>query len=206
MTTYIKAMDYNGFQLFPEALDAKAQSRLVADVIAAAATAPFYRPDTPGGKSMSVRQTSLGPVGWISDHQGYRYAPRHPGTGEPWPPMPQSLLELWAQFAEPLREPDSCLVNLYRGEARMGLHQDADEADLAAPVMSISLGDTAIFRLGGPSRKDPTRSLRLGSGDIALLAGASRNAFHGVDRILCGSSRIIPGGGRINLTLRRALG
>lgn len=203
--TYIKAMDHNGFQLFPEALDAEAQARLLTEVTAAAATAPFYRPDTPGGKSMSVRQTSLGCVGWISDRRGYRYAPYHPVTGKPWPPMPQSLLALWARFADPSRRPDSCLVNLYRGEARMGLHQDVDEADLAAPVMSISLGDTAVFRLGGPSRKHPTRSLRLGSGDVILLAGASRNAFHGVDRILCGSSRLIPGGGRVNLTLRRAL-
>ena len=154
---------------------------------------------------MSVRQTSLGCVGWISDRHGYRYAPRHPVTDQPWPPIPQSLLALWARFADPLRRPDSCLVNLYRGAARMGLHQDADEADLAAPVMSISLGDTAVFRLGGPSRRDSTRSFRLSSGDVILLAGASRNAFHGVDRILCGSSRLVPGGGRINLTLRRAL-
>lgn len=199
-------MDYNGFLLFPEAVDAEVQARLVAEVMAAATAAPFYRPDTPGGKSMSVRQTSLGPVGWISDRRGYRYAPRHPLTGQPWPALPQSLLALWARFADPLRGPDSCLVNLYRGDAKMGLHQDVDEADLAAPVLSVSLGDTAIFRLGGPSRRDPTRSFRLHSGDVAVLAGASRNAFHGVDRILCGSSRIVPDGGRINLTLRRALG
>jgi alkylated DNA repair protein (DNA oxidative demethylase) len=198
-------MEHRGFQIFPEALDVAAQTRLVAEVVAAAAAAPFYRPRTPGGKPMSVLQTSLGAVGWISDPKGYRYAPRHPLTDAPWPPMPESLAGLWARYADPQRPADSCLVNLYRGQARMGLHQDADEADLAAPVLSISLGDAAVFRLGGAQRRDATRSLRLSSGDICLLAGPSRLAFHGVDRILAGSSRLAPGGGRINLTLRRAL-
>jgi alkylated DNA repair protein (DNA oxidative demethylase) len=198
-------MEHDGFQFFPEAIDVEGQKRLVADVTAAVVAAPFYRPKTPGGKAMSVMQTNLGAAGWVSDERGYRYQPRHPATDEPWPAMPQNLLALWARFADPTRPPDCCLVNLYRGEARMGLHQDADEADRTAPVLSISLGDPAVFRLGGVQRRDPTRSFRLSSGDVCVLAGASRSAFHGIDRILAGGSSLVPGGGRLNLTLRRAL-
>ena len=198
-------MQFDGFRLFREAIDAEGQKRLAAEVMAAVVAAPFYRPITPAGKAMSVEQTNLGAAGWVTDARGYRYEPRHPLTGAPWPAMPQSLLDLWARYADADRPPDCCLVNLYRGTARMGLHRDADEADLTAPVLSISLGDTAVFRLGGPGRSDPTRSFRLFSGDVCLLAGASRGAFHGVDRVLGGGSRVTPGGGRLNLTLRRAL-
>ena len=197
-------MEHDGFRLFPQALDAEAQGALAATVIAATGAASFYRPMTPWGKPMSVEQTSLGPLGWITDKRGYRYEPQHPVTGAPWPAMPEGLLDLWRRYAGADRSPDSCLVNLYRGDARMGLHVDADEDDPAAPVLSISLGDTAVFRLGGAERGDPSRTFRLASGDICLLAGASRRFHHGVDRILAGSSRLIPGGGRINLTLRRA--
>jgi alkylated DNA repair protein (DNA oxidative demethylase) len=153
---------------------------------------------------MSVEMTSLGPLGWITDAGGYRYEPRHPITREPWPPIPPALLELWADVADPAVPPDACLVNLYRAGARMGLHRDSDEADLSVPVLSVSLGDTAIFRIGGPGRGDPSRSLRLSSGDVCVLAGDARLAYHGVDRILPGSSQLVPGGGRLNLTLRRA--
>ena len=139
-----------------------------------------------------------------TDARGYRYEPRHPLTGRPWPPMPDALLELWDRLALAPGPPDACLVNVYDADARMGLHQDKDEADFAIPVLSVSLGDTAIFRLGGPRRSDPTRTLRLASGDVCLLSGAARLWFHGVDRIIPGSSRLIQGGGRINLTLRRA--
>jgi alkylated DNA repair protein (DNA oxidative demethylase) len=199
-------MQFNGFPLHPGALDAEAQGRLVAAALAAAESAPLHHQQTPGGKAMLVAQTSFGPWGWVSDRSGYRYADRHPLTEEAWPPMPAELLALWDRFAGGAAPPDSCLINLYRGTAKMGLHRDADEADPAAPVVSISLGDTAVFRLGGLDRGDPTRSFRLASGDVCLLAGASRRAFHGVDRILPGSSRLVPGGGRINLTLRRAKG
>jgi alkylated DNA repair protein (DNA oxidative demethylase) len=197
-------MEFNGFRLFSGSIDAAAQRALVDEVLAIASAAPFYRPLTPSGKSMSVEQTSLGPLGWITDAKGYRYEPHHPITGRPWPPMPGSLLALWARYAGDAPAPDSCLVNLYREAAKMGLHTDSDEEDLTVPVLSISLGDTAVFRLGGASRRDPTRTVRLHSGDISLLAGASRRFHHGVDRILAGSSRLVPGGGRINLTLRRA--
>ncbi|MDO8378134.1 alpha-ketoglutarate-dependent dioxygenase AlkB [Phenylobacterium sp.] len=193
-----------GFVLHPGALSPESQRALLGEVLDLARAAPFYRPITPGGKAMSVETTNLGPLGWVTDARGYRYQDTHPQTGRPWPAIPQVLLDLWAQLADPLTPPDACLVNLYRGEARMGLHQDKDEADFGFPVLSVSLGDTAIFRLGGLKRNDPTRSLRLASGDVCLLGGEARLFHHGVDRILAGSSRLIPGGGRINLTLRRA--
>ena len=197
-------MEDRGFSLLPGALDEAAQAELTAEVLAAVQSAPLYRPVTPGGQPMSVRMTNLGPLGWITDAKGYRYEPRHPQTGQPWPSMPVRLLELWSTITGAPAPPDACLVNVYGPEARMGLHRDMDEADFAFPVLSISLGDTAIFRLGGPGRKDPTRSFRLASGDVCVLAGEARLWFHGIDRILPGSSRLIPGGGRINLTLRRA--
>jgi alkylated DNA repair protein (DNA oxidative demethylase) len=196
--------DLSGFGFWPGRLDEDAQASLVAEVLAAAEAAPFYTPVTPGGRPMSVAMTSLGPLGWVTDRAGgYRYQETHPVTGQLWPTMPQRLLDLWAQLADPDRPPDSCLVNLYRGGARMGLHQDKDEADFSAPVLSVSLGDTAIFRVG-PAEGGSTRSLRLASGDVLALAGEARLARHGIDRVLEGSSRLIPGGGRINLTMRRA--
>jgi alkylated DNA repair protein (DNA oxidative demethylase) len=197
-------MILDGFRLYPGALDDGEQRALVGEVLAAAATAPFYRPVTPGGKPMSVEMTGLGPCGWVTDATGYRYQATHPVTGAAWPEMPPLLLDLWARLGGAACPPDSCLVNLYRDGARMGLHQDKDEADFDFPVLSVSLGDTAIFRIGGTRRSDPTRSLHLASGDVCVLSGPMRLAYHGIDRILPGSSRLVPGGGRINLTLRRA--
>jgi len=193
-----------GFRLYPGKLGAAAQAALAREVLTAAEAAPFYQPMTRGGP-MSVAMTNLGPLGWITDARGYRYEPRHPETGRPWPAIPPALLDLWDELADAATPPDACLVNLYRDGARMGLHQDRDEADFAYPVLSVSLGDTALFRIGGRSRKDPTRQIRLTSGDVVVLAGAARLAHHGVDRVIPGSSRLIPGGGRINLTLRRAV-
>lgn len=193
-----------GFTLLPGRLDGTAQADLVAAVMEAAHTAPFHRQVTPGGKPMSVETTGLGSLSWVTDAHGYRYEPTHPLTGDPWPPMPAILPALWAELADAQVPADACLVNRYRPGARMGLHRDEDEADFAFPVLSISLGDTAVFRIGGLRRNDPTRSVRLASGDVCLLAGPARLAYHGVDRILVGSSRLVPGGGRINLTLRRA--
>jgi DNA oxidative demethylase len=193
-----------GFDLWPGLLSPAEQAALVETVLAAVKTAPPANYATPYGKAMSAAMTSLGPLGWTSDASGYRYADRHPGTGAPWPQIPQALLDLWARLGDAEVPPDACLVNLYGPEARMGLHQDRDEADPRFPVLSVSLGDTAVFRIGGTSRKDPTRSVRLASGDVCRLSGPARLAFHGVDRILPGSSRLVPGGGRINLTLRRA--
>jgi alkylated DNA repair protein (DNA oxidative demethylase) len=194
----------DGFLHHPEALTRAEQAALAAEVFAAAEDAPFFQPLTPSGKPMSVRMTGFGPLSWVTDARGYRYEPLHPRTGRPWPPMPPVLLALWRRFCPGAPEPDACLANLYRDGARMGLHQDRDERDFTVPVLSLSLGDTAVFRLGGPTRSGPTTSLRLNSGDVCLLAGDARLAFHGIDRVLEGSSTVVPGGGRLNLTLRRA--
>ena len=194
----------SGFRLLPGRLSPAAQAELLAQITAGLADAPLVHQSTPGGKPMSVAMTSFGDLGWTSDAKGYRYEPAHPATGRAWPAMPAILIELWAELADPEVPPDACLINFYNADARMGLHQDKDEADLRFPVLSVSLGDTAVFRLGGPRRGDPTASMKLTSGDVCLLAGASRMFHHGVDRILPGSSQLIPGGGRINLTLRRA--
>ncbi|MBX9614471.1 MAG: alpha-ketoglutarate-dependent dioxygenase AlkB [Caulobacteraceae bacterium] len=195
--------DLPGFRYWPGRLDEPARIALLAEVEAALAIAPLYRPVTPGGKPFSVQMSNLGPLGWVSDCAGYRYQPTHPGTGAPWPAIPPRLTDLWSTLCDWPEPPDACLVNLYRDAARMGLHQDRDEADLRAPVLSVSLGDTAVFRIG-PAGGGPTRSLRLSSGDVCALTGPARLARHGIDRLLAGSSQLIPGGGRINLTLRRA--
>lgn len=194
-----------GLRFLPGWFDRTAQEALVAEVMAAVATAPFYTPRLPRtGAAMSVVQTNLGPLGWVTDQaMGYRYQATHPETGERWPAMPSVLLDLWSAVADYAAPPEACLVNLYRGGARMGLHLDADEAAEHAPVVSVSLGDTALFRTGGTSRGDATRSLRLSSGDVVVLEGRARRCFHGVDRVVAGTSRLIPCGGRINLTLRR---
>ncbi len=197
-------MRNGGFELHPGVLDPAAQAALVAQLAQALTIAPWIRQTTPWGKAMSVDQTSLGALGWTSDRKGYRYEPTHPVTGTSWPPMPQILLDLWARFADWPGQPDSCLVNFYGPGAKMGLHRDADEADMGAPVLSVSLGDSALFRLGGVERADPTTTVKLNSGDVCLLKGPARSAYHGIDRVLTGSSTLIPGGGRINLTLRRA--
>jgi alkylated DNA repair protein (DNA oxidative demethylase) len=194
-----------GAAFYPALLDRAGQAALIEAVFSAAESAPFYTPLMPrSGAPMSVAQTNLGPLGWFTDKaNGYRYQAEHPETGRPWPAMPKMLLDLWDELAGYPAPPESCLVNLYRGAARMGLHVDADEQAKDAPVLSISLGDAAQFRLGGVSRKAPTQSMTLRSGDVVMLSGAARNFYHGVDRITPGSSRLIPGGGRINLTLRR---
>ncbi len=158
---------------------------------------------TPGGRPFSVRMSNLGPLGWVSDRSGYRYQALHPGTGRPWPAIPQPLLDLWGELTGWPAPPDACLVNLYDPGARMGLHQDRDEADLTAPVLSVSLGDTAVFRVA-PAQGGPSRAVRLASGDVCMLSGPARLARHGIDRVLGGSSALLPSGGRMNLTLRRA--
>ena len=192
-----------GFRLWPGALDAAAQADLVAEVFARLDQAPLYRPITPGGRPFSVRMSNFGPLGWVSDRSGYRYQATHPETGRPWPAIPQVLLDLWDVTAGWPEPPDACLVNLYREGAKMGLHQDKDEADLGAPVLSVSLGDTAMFRIGA-AEGGRTTMLKLESGDVCALTGSARLARHGIDRVLEGSSRLIPGGGRLNLTLRCA--
>jgi len=174
-------------------------------VLEVIARAPLYAPRMPrSGKPMSVRMTNCGRLGWMTDEGGYRYQQTHPCTGTPWPAIPECLLRAWTELSGyPLAPPEACLVNVYDAHARMGLHQDRDEEDLAAPVVSLSLGDACLFRIGGTRRQDPTVSFRLASGDALVLGGQARLAFHGVDRIIPGTSSLLAGGGRINLTLRR---
>lgn len=190
-----------GATLYPQLLSADEQAAMVAALRDVVATAPLVHPVTPGGRQMSVRMTATGRLGWISDRQGYRYQDRHP-AGQPWPPIPDPVLAIWRRVAGTPRDPDCCLVNYYDTTARMGLHQDRDEGDFSFPVVSISLGDQALFRLGGADRRDGTQSFWLSSGDVLVLGGASRLAWHGVDRVRPGSSTLLPKGGRINLTLR----
>lgn len=194
----------SGFQLYPGRLGPEDQARLAGAVAAIIQAAPLFVPVTPGGQPFSVRMTNCGPLGWVSDRGGYRYQSHHPVTQQPWPPIPEALLDLWSQLVDPHTPPDACLINLYGPGARMGLHQDRDEADMRFGVLSVSLGDTAVFRIGGTERRGKTRSVRLASGDVCLLTGEDRLAYHGIDRTLSGSSQVIEGGGRINLTLRRA--
>lgn len=190
-----------GFRLYKSWLDRTAQEALRAEVAAVVAAAPPFSPMTPWGKPMRVRMTSAGRYGWFADRRGYRYVDRHP-EGAPWPPIPEDALAIWRALVGPERMPDCCLVNLYDAGARMGLHRDADEADFSWPVLSVSLGDFAVFRMGGPARTDPTQSVVLESGDVVLMGDEARLAYHGIDRIRAGSSTLLPDGGRINLTLR----
>jgi alkylated DNA repair protein (DNA oxidative demethylase) len=193
-----------GVCLAPGYLDRPAQDALLAAIRKISAQAPLYTPRMPKtGRPMSVRMTNCGPLGWVTDERGYRYQPTHPETDKPWPPMPAAVLEAWAALANYPHPPEACLVNFYGPQARMGLHQDRDEEDFSAPVVSLSLGDTGLFRIGGGKRNDPTRSVRLASGDALVFGGEARLAFHGVDRILPGTSTLLAEGGRINLTLRR---
>ncbi|WP_273522181.1 alpha-ketoglutarate-dependent dioxygenase AlkB family protein [Rhodosalinus sediminis] len=193
--------ELRGVRVLPGYLDAPAQAALVEALRGVAAAAPFVRPETPRGRPMSVRMTAAGRYGWITDRKGYRYEPRHP-SGVDWPPIPGQVLALWHDVTGLDRAPDCCLVNWYGEGARMGLHQDRDEADFTMPVVSVSLGDEALFRVGGTERGGRTGSVWLRSGDVAVLEGESRLAYHGIDRIRFGSSTLLPQGGRINLTLR----
>ncbi len=195
------SIDLAGARLFKGMLDRTAQEALVAALRPLVLAAPFFHPETRWGKKMSVRMTSAGRLGWVSDRRGYRYEPRHPGGAE-WPEIPDEVLNVWRSVAGTERLPDCCLINYYGEGARMGLHQDRDEGDFSYPVVSISLGDDALFRIGGTERQGPTQSAWLSSGDVLVLDGPARLAFHGIDRLRFGSSDLLRDHGRINLTLR----
>ncbi|MCP3968876.1 MAG: alpha-ketoglutarate-dependent dioxygenase AlkB [Rhodobacteraceae bacterium] len=190
-----------GFQVFRGFLDAAAQAAMLKDVRAIAAAAPLFSPMTPYGRPMSVRMTSAGRYGWFSDRSGYRYERLHP-SGVAWPPIPASVLAVWDAVTGLDRRPECCLLNFYGEGARMGLHQDRDEADFTFPIVSISLGDDALFRIGNRTRGGRTESIWLASGDVVVFGGDARLTYHGVDRIRQGSSGLLNDGGRINLTLR----
>lgn len=190
---------------FENKLDSVAQAGLLREVRTIIGEAPLYVPTMPrSGRPMSVRMTNAGALGWVTDKEGgYRYQAVHPHTGAPWPQIPKRLLDLWTELADYPHPPEACLVNYYADAARMGLHQDRDEDDFDAPVLSVSLGDSAVFRVGGTTRKGPSRTVELKSGDVVVLGGADRLAYHGVDRVLPGTSGLLDEGGRFNLTLRR---
>ncbi|TXM75195.1 alpha-ketoglutarate-dependent dioxygenase AlkB [Methylobacterium sp. WL103] len=201
----------------PGWLDRAGRRRLADEIAAVLALAPPFTPRMPKtGKPFSVRMSNAGPLGWVSDIAGYRYQPDHPETGAPWPAMPATVRAAWDALAAGFPAPEACLINLYAPGTRMGLHQDRDEADLSAPVVSLSLGAAAVFRYGGLRRSDPTRSIRLIAGDALVIGGASRLIHHGVDRIIAGGDLLseaedplpdfLPPGGRCNLTLRRVTG
>lgn len=194
-----------GVYFLPQFFPPEAQQTLLTLLRAAVAEAPLFTPVMPRtGKAFSVRMTNMGSLGWVSDRaHGYRYQATHPVTGLPWPAIPEVLLALWRDVAGYLHPPEACLVNFYSGTAKMGLHQDRDEQDLAAPVVSISLGDTALFRIGGTERGGKTQSVKLASGDVFVFGGPARLSYHGIDRIYPGPSTLLKDGGRINLTLRR---
>ena len=190
-----------GVEIHKRALDPRYQEKVLDDLRTVVRAAPLILPTTRRGRKMSVRMTSAGGCGWISDRLGYRYETVHP-DGQPWPDIPESILSLWARYGSSSRNPDCCLINHYAEGARMGMHQDNDERDMTWPVVSISLGDSALFRIGNRERGGSTESIWLESGDIAVLGGGARMLYHGIDRIKFGSSRLLSRGGRINVTLR----
>jgi len=194
-----------GFSYHAGYLDQARQSRLLTAIRAVVAHSPFYTPTMPrSGKPLSVNMTNCGQLGWITDKdKGYRYEAEHPLTHQPWLPIPDEILCIWHELANYPLLPEACLINYYQGTSRLGSHKDSDEKNTRAPVVSVSLGDDAVFHIGGLKRTDPKQRLTLRSGDVVILGGASRLAFHGVDKILPGTSTLLRHGGRINLTLRR---
>jgi alkylated DNA repair protein (DNA oxidative demethylase) len=196
-----------GLRFYPGHLSREAQLAALSAIRGVLASAPLFNPRMPkSGRPMSVGMSNCGPLGWVSDERGYRYQRGHPDSGQPWPAIPDLLLRLWDEVARYPHPPEACLINYYGANAKMGLHQDRDEADFSAPVVSLSLGDSCLFRVGGDTRRATTRSLRLNSGDVLVLGDDARLAFHGVDRIYPATSTLLVEGGRINVTMRRVTG
>ena len=195
----------SGFQHVSGYLSTTEQADLLAEIREVLGESPLYVPTMPrSGKPFSVRMTNCGALGWVSSKEGgYRYQENHPETGRPWQPIPAQLLELWHEVAAYPAEPEACLINWYEPGAKLGQHVDADEEDNRAPVISVSLGDDAWFRVGGLTRKDPTERILLRSGDVVVLGGEARLAYHGIDRIIPGTSDLLGQPGRYNLTMRR---
>jgi alkylated DNA repair protein (DNA oxidative demethylase) len=183
------------------------EADLVADLRAVVEQSPFRHMVTPGGHQMSVAMTNCGSAGWVTDRSGYRYDANDPVAGKPWPAMPASFCQLAGQAADHAGfagfAPDACLVNRYQPGARMSLHQDKDEHDFGAPIVSVSLGLPAIFLFGGLKRNDRPRRFRLEHGDVVVWGGPARLVFHGVAPLADGEHAVL-GRQRINLTFRKA--
>ncbi|KIN74374.1 alpha-ketoglutarate-dependent dioxygenase AlkB family protein [Sulfitobacter guttiformis] len=194
-------LSVKGFDIHSGFLDGAEQRAVLVAVRAVVAKAPFFRPVMPNGALMSVRMTAAGKYGWVSDEKGYRYSQFHP-AGVAWPEIPTEVLAIWREVTGLERQPECCLVNYYGAEAKMGLHRDRDEASMEWPVVSVSLGDEGLFRMGNMTRGGKTQSHWLRSGDVVVMGGEARLAYHGIDRIRAGSSKLLPKGGRLNLTLR----
>ena len=194
-------LNLRGFQIYQGFLSEESQNSLVAEIREIAKQAPLFQPETRFGRKMSVRMTAAGSYGWFSDRSGYRYIEAHP-NGTAWPAIPQTVLDIWDQTTGAARQPECCLVNYYDAAAKMGMHQDKDEADFSFPVVSVSLGDTARFRIGNTTKGGSTDSIWLASGDVVVMGGPARLSYHGIDAIRYGSSRLLSQGGRLNLTLR----
>ena len=197
-----------GAVLYREYLNAAARRQLMDEIAHILQKAPLFTPRMPRtGRSFSVRMSNAGSLGWVSDKErGYRYEPCHPRNGRPWPAMPRMLLELWRELTDYAAPPQAALINYYAPGARLGLHVDRDEEALNAPLVSVSLGAVARFRLGGRRRRDPTISFELRAGDVLVLSGPARLLYHGVERIYPQRGEALPksiGPGRINITLRR---
>lgn len=196
-----------GFAHYPLYFSAAEQAELIEAVKTGVTQAPFFQPSMPRtGTPLSVVMSNFGPLGWVTDKErGYRYEASHPKTRAPWPKLPEALAQLWEKVGDYSAPPQACLINWYRADnnAKMGLHVDSDEQDVRAPVVSVSLGDPAMFRIGGPKRGGPTQGLKLFSGDVVVLGGAARQCYHGVSKVYYGESALVPRGGRINLTMRR---
>jgi DNA oxidative demethylase len=199
----------NGFHHLPGFFSLEQQRELLSSCRAIARVSPLFTPVMPGsGAKFNYQMTNCGDWGWISDIKGYRYTREHPVTGEPWAAIPEIIRTSAMNLAEAYGYsllPQTCLINYYPAGGKLGLHQDNSEKNQTAPIISFSLGDDAVFLIGGLRRSDPTKEIVLRSGDALIMGGEARMAFHGVKKILPKTSNFLRHGGRINLTIREYL-
>lgn len=196
------------FFLFKSKLTKEAQQEILAAARRVVRQAPLFRPTMPvSGQPFGYSMTNCGDLGWIADKNGYRYQDNHPDTGKSFPAMPKAIQELALALAEGTGNgdfyPESCLLNFYSKGQKLGLHQDNTEQNLSAPIISVSLGDTGIFILGGKHRTDETKHYIIQSGDCIVMSGESRNYFHAFKGVVPNTSSLLRNGGRLNLTIRQ---
>ncbi len=196
-----------GFFLLKSKLTKVIQQEVLAAARAVVKQAPLFRPSMPSGQSFNYSMTSCGELGWVADRHGYRYQQLHPYTFKVFPAMPQVIKNLAVEIARETGNddfyPQSCLINLYRKGEKLGLHQDSTEENKSAPIISVSLGDSGIFVLGGCLRTDETKPYIVQSGDVIIMGGESRNFFHAFKGTVPNTSNLLKNGGRLNLTIRQ---